>query len=313
MIGNAIGIPFGRGRRGPIVWAQVVFTVITIPDAGDGSIIFSNPSGGSGDYEYSIDGGISWDTIVEYRDLAPGTYVTMVRDANDTDLFRTLQTIVLVNPDAVDADYSLTNVTEFGLTDGAITFSNPSGGWGSYEYSIDNGVTWQAGQVFSNLGAAEYILKVRDSVNTGNETLIDTVNITQPAAPFDGEYVPYTPDVAVLNIEPDTVTWSENQFAVPTGVTEFSFEDDGNTWIFIYEEGSWNLYEHIPYAPVTSSVSYTEITLVANIQPGTVTFENNEFTVPGGVEEFSFEDDGQTWVFIYESEEWVLYEHVEYI
>ena len=46
------------------------------------------------------------------------------------------------------------------------------------------------------------------------------------------------------------------------------------------------------YRRVTTSVSYTEITLVTDIEPNTVTFENNEFVVPGGVEEFSFKDDG---------------------
>ena len=168
--------------------------------------------------------------------------------------------------------------------------------WAANEFTVPHGVTSFTFKDGSINMAADW-----DSFN--EIWVIGEVNV----------YVAYTPTGAVTEIEPQTVSYFGGFFAVPGSVTEFSFVDDGDNWIFIYEEGSWNLYEHIPYESVTSFVSYTEITLVTNIQPGTVTFENNEFTVPGGVEEFSFEDDGETWVFKYESEEWVLYEHVEYI
>jgi hypothetical protein len=59
-------------------------------------------------------------------------------------------------------------------------------------------------------------------------------------------------------------------------------------------------------------VPYTEQTLVANIEPEIVTYDNGIFTVPHGVEEFSFTDNDLLWVFVYENEEWVLHEYVEY-
>jgi hypothetical protein len=61
-------------------------------------------------------------------------------------------------------------------------------------------------------------------------------------------YVDYTPSDTVSNIEPNTVTWIDNKFLVPEGVEEFSFEDDGQTWMFSLEDEVWNLYEWIDYA-----------------------------------------------------------------
>jgi hypothetical protein len=48
---------------------------------GTGAILFSNATGGSGNYEYSIDGGISWQTSQSFTDLNQDTFDIRIRDS----------------------------------------------------------------------------------------------------------------------------------------------------------------------------------------------------------------------------------------
>lgn len=62
-----------------------------------------------------------------------------------------------------------------GSTDGSIVVDVINGG-GNYEYSIDNGGTWQSSNTFSNLWIGDYTVKVK-SLNE-NVVSIDKENIT---------------------------------------------------------------------------------------------------------------------------------------
>ncbi|MBL7747279.1 MAG: gliding motility-associated C-terminal domain-containing protein, partial [Chitinophagaceae bacterium] len=59
--------------------------------------------------------------------------------------------------------------------DGTITV-NATGGNGSYQYSIDNGATWQSGNVF-NVAPGNYTVSVRDNLNC-TATFNTTVGLT---------------------------------------------------------------------------------------------------------------------------------------
>ena len=59
--------------------------------------------------------------------------------------------------------------------------------------------------------------------------------------------VSYVATGAITDIEPDSVIYDTDRFLVPLGVEEFSFKDDGVTYVFKYENGEWNLYEHVEY------------------------------------------------------------------
>ncbi len=53
-----------------------------------------------------------------------------------------------------------------GADDGTITLSGASGGYGTYDYSIDGGVNWQAGVNFTGLAPGFYDIRIRDGVQT---------------------------------------------------------------------------------------------------------------------------------------------------
>lgn len=80
-------------------------------------------------------------------------------------------------PDPVWATYNFTHLTDEGADDGTITFSNPTGGGGTYEYSIDGGADWQSSPEFTGLEEGEYVLWVRDAEDTDNYADLATVNL----------------------------------------------------------------------------------------------------------------------------------------
>ena len=60
-----------------------------------------------------------------------------------------------------------TNVTCFGATDGTITITNPTGGYGTYEYTVNGGGAWQASGSFTGLGPGTYNVQIRDAAHPG--------------------------------------------------------------------------------------------------------------------------------------------------
>ncbi len=56
----------------------------------------------------------------------------------------------ITEPAVLSANVASTNVTCNGADDGTITITNPLGGYGTYEYSINGGAAWQQ-QVVSQI------------------------------------------------------------------------------------------------------------------------------------------------------------------
>ena len=104
-------------------------TNVTCNGGTDGEITISNVTGGSGSgYEYSSDGGSSWQTETLFSNLAAGDYDIVVKD--DAGNYSTSTTVTLTEPEAVTSDFNVTDVSVYGGTDGAIEFINVTGGNG---------------------------------------------------------------------------------------------------------------------------------------------------------------------------------------
>lgn len=73
----------------------------TCSETGNGYIQVLNPLGGSGSYEYSIDGGLTWRTSPVFQGLAQGTYPVWIRDAQFPQCRRFLQDVVIGAPQPV--------------------------------------------------------------------------------------------------------------------------------------------------------------------------------------------------------------------
>ncbi|HLO91178.1 MAG TPA: T9SS type B sorting domain-containing protein [Lentimicrobium sp.] len=160
--------------------ATVDTTAITCFNAADGSITISNPQGGSGIYEYSIDAGLTWSTTMVYTNLGVGTDTVMMRDATITSMQVTLEVVILTNPPQLSATVIIGHETIPGASDGSLTITAPTGGSGSYEYSLDN-INWQASNVFAPLAPGDYTVYIRDLNN------IDCYNALGPYTVLAGD------------------------------------------------------------------------------------------------------------------------------
>lgn len=163
--------------------AALASTNILCFGASDGTITLSAPSGGAGIYEYSINGGTTWQASGNFTALAPGTYDVRMRDAGTPLCVRTLNpALEITSPQQLNATISHTDLTCFGVATGTITVSSPSGGSGSYEFSIDGGANWQGLGTFSGLTSGFYQVWIRDDINTFCFRVLDAaLEVTQPA------------------------------------------------------------------------------------------------------------------------------------
>jgi gliding motility-associated-like protein len=153
-------------------------TPVSCNGGNDGGIEVTNVTGGTAPYEYSNDGGATWQASPIFNLLIAGTYDIQVRDANLC--LSAIVPVEVTQPDPIDFDPVRINVTCNGGSDGSIEFINVTGGTPAYEYSIDGGVTYQADPLFENLPIGNYNMIIRDA----NLCLsgVTPVVITQPDA-----------------------------------------------------------------------------------------------------------------------------------
>ncbi len=138
------------------------------------------PSGGTGTYtayEVSTDGGTTYTVIPSstYTATLDGTYEFRVTDSQGC---QAESTIITVTPKTTPTfTETHTDVSCNGGSNGSIVVTAGSG-IAPYQYSKDNGTTFQASNVFNNLSAGTYDIVVMDSKNC--VSLEPSVTISEP-------------------------------------------------------------------------------------------------------------------------------------
>lgn len=156
----------------PPVLSAVAASVPVVCNGQSNGIITVTASGGVAPYEYSIDGGTTWQSSNVFN-VAAGSHTIIIRDVNGC---TTPQTLTVTEPPVLSAVPVNTNASCNGGNDGTITV-NATGGNSTYEYSIDNGATWQTGNIF-NVAPGNYAILVRDNLGctTGFNTTVGLTN-----------------------------------------------------------------------------------------------------------------------------------------
>lgn len=150
-------------------------TDVTCNGGNDGSVTVT-ASGSVSPYQYSIDGGTTWQASGLFNGLSAGNYTVIAEDANGCQF---PVAITILEPTAVVGSFdSSTDVTCNGGNDGDITVS-ATGGTTPYLYSIDGGTTWQAAGTFSGLAAGSYTITIEDAA--GCQTTVNTT-VIEPTA-----------------------------------------------------------------------------------------------------------------------------------
>ena len=139
-------------------------TVAVICNGQNNGIITVTAGGGISPYEYSIDGGTSWQSNNIFNTSA-GNYSITIRDANNC---ITTQAVTVTEPAILTATSINGPASCNGGNDGVITLS-AAGGNAGYQYSLD-GISFQASNIF-NVAPGNYTITIKDNLGcTANFT-----------------------------------------------------------------------------------------------------------------------------------------------
>ncbi|NAY91684.1 T9SS type B sorting domain-containing protein [Muricauda sp. JGD-17] len=162
---------------------SVIASAPNITACGTDTDITITAAGGDGNYVYAVVGdgvapvGGDFSITNPVTVTGAGDYDVYVRDnAGAAGFCEASYDITIIQDVPLAIAPTVTDVTCFGGSDGAITLS-ASGGEGPYLFSIDNGSTYQTSNSFVNLGAGSYDVRIRDA-NNCEATL--TVVVNQP-------------------------------------------------------------------------------------------------------------------------------------
>ncbi len=138
---------------------------------GNTGVINVSANGGTAPYSYAIGSG-SFGNGNVFTNLTAGNYIVKVKDS--VDCIKEVA-VTITEPDSISIGTTETNVLCYGSNTGAINVS-ATGGFSPYTYAIGSG-TFGASNVFNNLTAGTYVIKVQDSALCQKQV---NVTITQP-------------------------------------------------------------------------------------------------------------------------------------
>lgn len=160
----------------PLAPLAVTTTVTPIKCNADGSVAV-NATGGWGGNTYTL-------TQPDATDLGPqasntftnltqtGDYTVSVTDANNCTI---TDTFTLSTPTAPTASIDVTSDLCYDSTNQATIVITPAGGQSPYQYSIDNGLSYQASNTFANLTPGNYTIIVKDAFRCPSIALAQTI------------------------------------------------------------------------------------------------------------------------------------------
>ena len=147
--------------------ANCAITDVTCNGGNDGELAIAI-TGGVAPFQYSIDGGVTYQNSNAFSILSANTYNVQVLDGNNCVATSTLTinepTSLTINSITVNNQVSCN-----GGNDAQVTVS-ASGGNGNYLYSLDGGTTTQNSNVFTNLSAGNYTVTLLEGTNCSTST-----------------------------------------------------------------------------------------------------------------------------------------------
>jgi len=172
----------------------------------DGTISIAAPIGGT--VEYSIDGGTTFQPSGTFNGVGVGTYAIVVQNTSGLCTLD-IDPATLTEPEGCATcnvgyvDVVLASAAICGGSDGSITINASI--FGTVEYSIDGGTTFQSSNTFDNLSAGTYAIVVQNREGTCTVS-VDPSNLSDPAGcddcNADAISISYT-DITACDIEDD--------------------------------------------------------------------------------------------------------------
>ncbi len=142
---------------------------------GGSSTITVNGTGGTLPYEFSLNNSSTFQSTNTFNVVA-GTYFVTVKGANGCT--NTTNNVIIVQPTLVVASISAGSIACKGGTTSITVLA--TGGTGTLEYSLNGSPNFQLSNVFANLNAGAYSVRVRPIINPTCITNTPSLVITQP-------------------------------------------------------------------------------------------------------------------------------------
>jgi hypothetical protein len=149
----------------------------------DGAITINTNSGLS-PFEYSIDGGQTFQSSNTFTGLSTGSYEVVVQGGLEDCLYE--ETVLVEACALTTVDISHTDASSVVSTNGSIEI-NPTSGTGPYLYSIDGGQNFETFNLFENLPVGPYNVVVLDESNICSYE--EVVPIEVQTVGFDDEFL----------------------------------------------------------------------------------------------------------------------------
>lgn len=276
--------------------------------ANDGSVVITMTDPGGYTPAYSIDGGVTFQASSTFTGLAPGNYNVVVRGTRNSRVCDFPHPETAINPAtqmggsaALTQDLACSTPTN---QMGIIEFTAPTGGSGSYEYSV--GGAFQASTTFNNLTDGTYTPQIRDLNNPTCVITLPNIVIAPLNPPTDLTFVasaitcndPAT-DVQV-NVTGGTGTITYEMTAAPAGFTIpppnttglFTALDPGPYTFRVTDENNCMYTESHTISDVTPIV--VSGVLVSNVTCFNDTDGAATYTVSGFASQYSYTINGGT-------------------
>lgn len=255
--------------------------------AGDGTITIAAILGVPA-YQYSIDGGATWQGSNEFDDLPAGNYTVSLKDTTGY----TITQDFVVNLSSVPFTFTttVTNETVAGAGNGKIVV-NVIGATGPYTYSKDGGATYQSSNTFDHLVPGDYTIYVKDS---GDLTLGHLVTVLAGTIVFEKIWFSRNHIIHQASAEPgwdeltnvriyNEVTLNKNDDGVYSSIpfkTDLPPDSDGNV-VFYNREAFTGALKAIPPDLNADSIIRLKdrIKLFRN---NTAQLQDTETSPPGG-------------------------------
>ena len=152
----------------------VTFTQTNADCGNNSGTVTSTVTGGTPPYQYSINGGITYQNGNFFTGLLAGTYTLMVKDAAGC----TNAAVIIVTSTPKPLLTAVPASATCGNNNGTITAFG-SGGTAPLQYSI-NGNTFQASNNFTGLGPGTYTVTVKDINGCTNTVTVIVANFPAP-------------------------------------------------------------------------------------------------------------------------------------
>ncbi|MAW21371.1 MAG: hypothetical protein CMD16_03125, partial [Flavobacteriales bacterium] len=223
--------PFNIAPIAPIVpgGAVTVFNLngyhVSCYGAADGSIIAS-ATGGTGVFTYSLDG-INYQPSNIFSGLTAGIYDVYYKDANGC---IASEQLTLNEPPNLSGSASVTQLVDcYGANTGEITLTvdplNP--GVPVYQYSIDNGASYQGSNIFSGLfGDITYDLIIEDNNGCQYSSIIylsEPIELNVVSSVFDASCYGLSDGIVTLNITGGVPNYTLSAFSVTLPLNSSSY------------------------------------------------------------------------------------------